>query len=465
MGQLDGQHEATAKSAGAELIPAIIHEFLPVLTPGLPTPKVQIVDTPGAAYLARCIWIPGENNTTLKVQKTVLGDETTLRRILAHELCHHDEFLTRLAPMPDRQRDLLMRVEGGHGAYFKKLAEKFNARFGADFVTELSDSAMVEEDGRTYTLLLRRKPEGRILWAWAIRPSARQREYLNGILQEGRIHATQVDPTEYKLVQSKDRVFAQGPIVGRGMARVSDPGVNEKLQKLWAEAPALTKTGALEHNVIDGTDEVAKMSLKPRLGFHYDIFVVKDAEGAYTGQMHRLDQEYLAPPFRLEARTIGDLTRNVWEILDEGYRVKMDAARRAGDRTLMSQLHMENLRSRQDLMADIEKAFRKMPPGPRQDWSKPWGFHVEGSEIMADMRRATTKQQFVARFQGLFPDWTVNQTSATELNAQSPENMDWEQVSQASKKLKALSQELNVALVSRSAHGRFVVTVDLTPLR
>lgn len=466
MGQIQGQDDATAKVAGAELIPAIIHEFLPLLTPGLPVPKVLIVSNPGAAYLARCIWIPGENNTTLKVQKSVLGDETTLRRIIAHELCHHDEFLSRLAPMPKNQRDLLMRVEGGHGAYFKKLADKFNARFGPDFVSEKSDSAMVEDDGRTYLVLLRKKPAtGQIAWAWALKPSQRQREYINGVLHEGRVNNQEVNPADYKLVHARDTVLAQGPTIGRGMATTWDEGVNAKLRKLWEEAPALAKVGALISNVIDTNgEEIAQIELRPKFGFHYRILVVKGTDGVYTGEMHREGQEFIAPPFRLEAKSIGDLTRNIWEILDEGYRIKMDAARRAADRTLMSQLHMENLRNRQDSMADVERAFRKMPREHRQDWSKPWSFHVEGSVLMADMRRATTRQQFVDRFAGMFPEWSVNQT-ATELVAMSPDNMSWEQVDAASRKLKALSQEMRVALVSRSARGRFVVTVDLTGLR
>ena len=459
MGQPIEQHESAAKTAGAELIPSIIQEFLPILAPGLPSPKVVIVDTPGAAYLARDLWVPGEGNTTLKIQKAVLGDETTLRRIIAHELCHHEGFLSHYAPMPDRQRDLLMKVEGGHGAYFKRLAEKFNARFGAGFVTETSDSAMVEDDGRTYIVLLRRKPEtGQLLWSWAIRPSTRQREYLTGILDEGRIHDTEVNPADYKLVQTRDRIFSQGPAIGRGMARVLDPGVNAKLKQLWEDAPALQKTGALESNIIDGTDEVAKVVLKPRLGFHYDIFMVKDAKGTYSGEMHRMDQDLVAPPYRLGAKSLGELTRAAWDVLDEGYRTKMDAARRAGDRTMLAQLRMENLRVRQDLMADVEKAFRRMPREPRRDWSKPWDFHVEGSA------KGFTRQQFLKRFQELLPGWALQPTPA-ELLAESPEGMSWEQVAQASKQLRALAQETQVALVSRSARGRFVVTVDLTGMK
>ena len=84
---------------------------------------------------------------------------------------------------------------------------------------------------------------------------------------------------------------------------------------------------------------------------------------------------------------------------------------------------------------------------------------------MADMRRPVSREQFVARFRGLFPNWTV-EVSRTELVAVWPTaQSSWEQMSADTKKLRELSQQFKVAVVSRMANGQFVVSVDLTGLK
>lgn len=134
-------------------------------------------------------------------------------------------------------------------------------------------------------------------------------------------------------------------------------------------------TAAFFNTDLTNTDVNGELSLqgniKPKLGFHYRIVVLKLPEG-YTGHMARDGQGFVAPPFAVHGRTLGELTNACWEVLTEGYQLKIDAARREGDKTLVSALTLEYRREKQNLMADLERAFRAMPPTPRYQWSRPW---------------------------------------------------------------------------------------------
>ncbi len=86
----------TAADVGT--VKSVIAEMMPVLKAGLPQPEVKIVNQVNR-MLGQTIWQWGRTaqgqtfggeNTVMEIQKRVLADETTLRRIIAHELCHHE---------------------------------------------------------------------------------------------------------------------------------------------------------------------------------------------------------------------------------------------------------------------------------------------------------------------------------------------------------------------------------------
>ena len=83
-----------------------------------------------------------------------MGDENTLRRVLAHELCHHADSLVN--GIKELQRYEGMGTVGykmfvrnqkgtGHGPSWKLYADKYNAKYGGDFVTEHSDESYVQD--------------------------------------------------------------------------------------------------------------------------------------------------------------------------------------------------------------------------------------------------------------------------------------------------------------------------------
>lgn len=139
--------------------------------------------------------------------------------------------------------------------------------------------------------------------------------------------------------------------------------------------PSSRVTAAFFNEDLTNTDVDGERSLqgqlRPKLGFHYRISIIKTPQG-YVGHMARDGQGYVAPPYEVQGKTLSELTRSCWEVLTEGYQLKADAARRTGDQTMVAALTLEHRRERQNLMADLERAFRVMPSGPRFQWNRPW---------------------------------------------------------------------------------------------
>ena len=223
-------------------IPAYIHEIMSHFPVDLPEPNVQVVNRSGVRWLGRTTWVPGEPNTTIFIQKAVTGDAESLKRVLAHELVHHLEYLTKWLPLA-RSRNLnqLMSIEGAHGRFFQTWATRLNSVYGADFVSETSDANIVEEEARAFYVLLKKKLDGMITVAYAVIPSQRQKDYINSVLTTGTVPGAQTLPGEYKLIRSRDRLLSLVVPIGKGFSRFQDPEVNTKLQDLWDHAPTISK--------------------------------------------------------------------------------------------------------------------------------------------------------------------------------------------------------------------------------
>lgn len=113
--------------------------------------------------LGICTWHP-RNESSIELEKAILDDEVTLKRILAHELCHDavyqlnlnpklEEYLDELdakgfdfsqkdkwVPEYNKLTEQLFDSEAGHGALWQGYAAKINAKYGADYVQEASDN-------------------------------------------------------------------------------------------------------------------------------------------------------------------------------------------------------------------------------------------------------------------------------------------------------------------------------------
>lgn len=212
------------------------HEFLPKLHGKLPMPRFEIVDNHQSPWLGRCTWQPGEQNTLIEVQRSVFNDEKTLMRVVAHELCHHCDYLTNelVAFEKDPQSfSVHEKYRDGHGPSFHKIAAMLNSVYGKNFVVDKSDAAMNLDQVPDYFVLLMRDKGGRIYWAVSKSPTEDQKEEVSKYL------SGQYDHREYKLTKSKDPLLSHGTTIGNGFS-TPKPGrdqinetLGERLLELW----------------------------------------------------------------------------------------------------------------------------------------------------------------------------------------------------------------------------------------
>ena len=256
----------------------VLAEMAPLLKAGLPAPELRVVNSPRAGWLGRDTWQVtydkrtretgcGES-TVIEVQKSICGNEETLRRVVAHELCHHEDNLVNERPELMRlgymAYMMLRRGDTGHGAGWKAAAARFNARYGAGFVTEKSDVSYAQEQLglRPYHILLSRYYDGRLSYEVASRLTAKARKYLER-------RAAETGGYECRLTTTTDHDFIHGGQFGAyRSSRPKEPGAQAKLEELWAKAEPL-KAGApkqasgskaaMAENIIKGVDPETEM--------------------------------------------------------------------------------------------------------------------------------------------------------------------------------------------------------------
>lgn len=252
---------ANEKSVGdLGLAKKIMHELMPVLGVQLPEPELKIVNQPRANWLGQDNWqLRIENGkwswdetTTISLQRSILNDENTLRRIIAHELCHHAEALTTSLEKAKEQEakglgewgfkefSRYLRRSNGHGPEWRKYAQKFNAKYGADFVTEKSDEsyAVEEQELRPYHILLKRDYDGKLAYEVSSRISPKMKRQLDRMAQDK-------EGTEYRLTQTNDRRFYEGHLIGSYYwVHPKDENVQATLEQLWEKAQKVLPSGA-----------------------------------------------------------------------------------------------------------------------------------------------------------------------------------------------------------------------------
>jgi len=230
----------------------ILTELMALLEPGLPVPKVKIVNSK-TNWLGRCVWRYGraadgktfaDDNTTIDLQKSIMTDEYTVRRVLAHELAHHEDDLVNLRPELLRlgfHTFQMMRKmkKDGHGPSWQAIAARFNAKYGADFVTKTSDESYVldQSDVKPYFVFIYHAYSGKIKWTHANIISTQMRKYLSERVKENQELTEAGQPPIYRLLKTTDPFFMRkSPTIGSGsMAYTNEAEENTKLEKLWSE--------------------------------------------------------------------------------------------------------------------------------------------------------------------------------------------------------------------------------------
>lgn len=126
----------------------------------IPLPQFQVVNQPIQNWNGLCVFQNGVS--TIKIQKRVSEDEETMKRVVAHEICHAWAFWKCfvLQELPSTQAS----DHSSTSAWFRS-AKVINSHEGPDFVTEKSDSTYVQIGERTFWVFLE-KNNGGLWWAW-----------------------------------------------------------------------------------------------------------------------------------------------------------------------------------------------------------------------------------------------------------------------------------------------------------
>jgi GNAT superfamily N-acetyltransferase len=184
----------------------ILSEMMGDVEGGLPTPELKVVNHTRPRWGGLCRWELGQPNTTIEIQKAVTADERSFRRILAHELCHHEQYLVHWSRFTPQNFKFMTRLEGGHGRVFRQIMDRWNAKHGKDFVTVTSDKDILQEyEDRPFFVFMQRYFGGRPMWQASLRLTDRQLRYMSGKRQG-----------DYRLVQTGDRRFIHAPVIGSG---------------------------------------------------------------------------------------------------------------------------------------------------------------------------------------------------------------------------------------------------------
>lgn len=243
----------TATPEDLSQIDAIVKEMMPVLKAGLPVPEIKISNGQSNT-LGECIWrygyhsVTGESfcgeNTTISLQRRICGDERTLRRIIAHELAHHEDSLVNEKKEFEEkgfhkfvaQRKMFRR--DGHGPAWLAIAARFNAKYGKNFVTRTSDQDFVIDDSnlKPCYVLIEKYYNGNLMWQVANRLSPKAKKYLSELAAGQYLLKIHQDRYEHKLFMSSDPILIKkgAPLIQyNGWATTKNEGAQERLEELW----------------------------------------------------------------------------------------------------------------------------------------------------------------------------------------------------------------------------------------
>lgn len=186
-------------------------------------PKFVIRNNLGARWLGQLTWKRGQQNV-MEIQQSVLSDENTLERIVAHEMAHHVEMMEL-----ENDQEALAKMRLGikpqeHGDRWKELAKQINSHMGSDFVTKTSDQSYVQEsETKPYVLLIEEVSRGSFGYAIGVRLSPKMQKYVERHQQS----------YNAKLVTTTDPQWTSGPRIGDGWAMPRTPEGKAALQALY----------------------------------------------------------------------------------------------------------------------------------------------------------------------------------------------------------------------------------------
>lgn len=204
-----------------------VDKYMGILQIAGEQPIIKLRSNLGSKWLGRSTWSSKRPHTTLlELQQSILGDDRTLERVIAHEMIHHRDALAIT------EKDIVLMGVGikpeSHGASFREGADRINAIMGPGFVTTVSDKEYAHApSGKKFFVLITPLPDGRLGWTWAARLGAKVKDWVDERTARGS-----------RLVQTTDDRWARGRKIVRygGYSVPKDSGEAALLQELYASA-------------------------------------------------------------------------------------------------------------------------------------------------------------------------------------------------------------------------------------
>lgn len=221
------ESEAEARARARHAVDRYVAKYMTILGVDGEHPVVKIRSHLGSRWLGRSTWRPSQPRTTLlELQQSILGDDRTLERVVAHEVIHHRDAIAISASEVALLR-LGIRPES-HGATFREGAARINAVMGPGFVTETSDQDYQTTSARrTFVVLITPLPGGRLGWSWTARLGPRAADWVRELVARGS-----------RLVHTTDERWTRGRKIERygGYSVPRDSQDVTLLQELYASA-------------------------------------------------------------------------------------------------------------------------------------------------------------------------------------------------------------------------------------
>ncbi len=204
-----------------------VTKYMGLLEIGGEPPLIKLRSNLGSKWLGRSTWSSKRPYTTiLELQQSILGDDRTLERVIAHEMIHHRDALAISAS------DIALMGVGikpeSHGASFREGAARINMVMGPGFVTEVSDKEYSHAPSlKKFFILITPLPNGRLGWTWAALLGTSAKIWVDEQLLRGS-----------RLVQTIDDRWTRGQKIKRygGYSIPRDPQDAALLQQLYERA-------------------------------------------------------------------------------------------------------------------------------------------------------------------------------------------------------------------------------------
>ena len=207
----------------------IAKEIADKFFPEIQIPKFKLVKHTHPKWLGstQAKWVgEAEPEITVSIQKSIIDDEKTLHRVMAHEMIHVWQYQT-IDLKKEKQLPKYAQTDF-HGKTFTDMAAKMNAVYGKDYVTKTSDLTYVESGQAEYLIIVQPHDDKRYGVSKVVRPSKVQKEEIK----------KRIDTREAHVFKTKDAMFNSAAPLKKygGYSVFNKQEVHDKLAEIYKGA-------------------------------------------------------------------------------------------------------------------------------------------------------------------------------------------------------------------------------------